>query len=191
MNGPIIVTGTMSAAAPDLARRPVAYRAAARIALAVVLLAYVALITRRAWEAADNVFADYKDSPDGVYLSIGAIMFSAALLVAAAAVVIAWPSARRYGYLVIALLAAIASIVPALLFKWSSAPNDWPWVWVADHGDLGWLRVERGDGHWNYWPYWDAPHSVGVAIQVLLAALAIGAVVQYLRLRRRDRSPTR
>jgi hypothetical protein len=176
----------MSTAVPDLARRPFAHRAATRIAFAVALLAYAALIARRAWEAADNVFADYKDSPDGVYLSIGATMFSVALLIAAAAVVIAWPSARRYGYLVIALLAATASIVPALLFKWSSAPESWPWVWVAANGDLGWLRVERGDGHWNYWPYWDAPHWVGVAIQLLLAAVAVGsAVAGYRHIHRR------
>jgi hypothetical protein len=182
----------MSTAAPDLARRPFAYRAAARIAIAVVLLAYAALITRRAWEAADNVFADYKDSPDGLYLSNGAIMFSVALVIAAVAVVIAWPSARRYSYLVIACVALTASFLPALLFKWSSRPDNWPWVWLADNDfDFGWLRLERGDGHWNYWTYWDAPHRVGLAFQLLLAAVAIAAVVQYLRLRRRDRSPAR
>jgi hypothetical protein len=181
----------MSSVAVHPARRPPPYRAVARITVAALLCAYAALLARRGWEAADNYFADYKDSPDGVYVSQGATMFSVALLIAAAAVVIAWPFARRYGYLVIACLALIASIVPALLFKWDSRPDNWPWVWLADgRYDFGWLRLERGDGHWNYWPYWPAPQWVGVALQLLLAAVVIVSLIGYVRLRH-GRSQTR
>ena len=62
-----------------------------RIAFAALLIALALFSAALAWGALSNLWADYKDSPDSTYLSIGL----PALLIAAAAATAAIRVLRR------------------------------------------------------------------------------------------------
>jgi hypothetical protein len=139
-----------------------------RIALAVPLFALAAFVARRGgWNPlAHGYYADYKDSPDGLYLTMAAIGFALAALCVAIGLLVVSRASRRYGFLVVAILAVTASVLPALLFKWSSKPDTWPWVFGV--GWLGWLHIDV------------RARSVGLLIQAALAAIAVASIVAHL-----------
>ena len=157
-----------------------ANRTLVRIVLAAPLVAWAALIAYRAWNPLyHGCSGQCKDSGGPVCLSMAAVMFAVAVLLATVAAVIASPPARRYGYLVIACLAVIASVLPALFFKWDSRPDSWPWIWIAERRDLGWLRFDQSPRDW-FWAELPSAHWVGVTMQLVLALSAAAAVVAHI-----------
>jgi hypothetical protein len=139
-----------------------------RIALAVPLFALAAFVARRGgWNPlAHAYYADYKDSPEGLYLTMAAIGFALAALCAAIGLLLVSRASRRYGFLVVAALAVAASLLPALLFKWTSKPDTWPWVFGV--GWLGWLHFDV------------RARSIGLLIQAALAAIAVASIAAHL-----------
>jgi hypothetical protein len=71
---------------------------------------------------------------------------------------------------VIAALAIVASALPYLLFKWTSEPDAWPWPYFVEGDGLNWLRFD------------ERPRSHGIAIQVVLAVIAVVAFAAQLAL---------
>jgi hypothetical protein len=104
---------------------------------------------------------------------MAAIALSVAAVLVALGLLIVWPAFRRWGFLLLAALAALAGVLPAVLFKWSSEPDGWPWVWLADSGYLGWIRLEQSPQpfHWV---------EAGVTMQVALAVITAAALVAHV-----------
>jgi hypothetical protein len=72
----------------------VTYRLVARVAIAASLFAVAASVAWHGWNPLRNgYFRDYKDSPDGVYLTMAAVGFSVAALLAAVGLLVIWPRA--------------------------------------------------------------------------------------------------
>jgi hypothetical protein len=175
----------------------VTYRLVARVAIAASLFAVAASVAWHGWNPLRNgYFRDYKDSPDGVYLTMAAVGFSVAALLAAVGLLVIWPRCRRYGSLAVAVLAGTASVLPAFMFKWSSRRETWPWVYITDNGELAWLRFDRPPIGWLRFdqPFDDwltPPHWFGVTMQVALALVAVTALVTYGYLSGLRLSPSR
>jgi hypothetical protein len=137
-----------------------------RLVAAAPFFALAVFFAIRSWNPLGNgYFSSYPDNPDGLYLTIAGVGASVAALFAAAGLVIASRSFRWHGgFLVIAALAVLASALPYVLFKWTTKPETWPWVYFV-HTSTGWLRF--GGSY---------PRSYGIAIQIALALVAVAAV---------------
>jgi len=144
-----------------------------RAAAAAPFFALAALFASRSWDPlANGYFASNRDSPDGVYLTTAGIGLSVAALLAAMGLAIVWAWFRRNGgFLVIAGLAILASLLPLVLFKWTGSPDTWPWPHFVEEG-IGWLQFDP------------LPRAVGVAIQLGLAVVAAAAAAAHVRIRR-------
>jgi hypothetical protein len=140
-----------------------------RRAAAVPLFALAGLFALRSWNPLDGYLDGYRDSPDGVYLTTAGIGMALAALFAAIGLALVSRRFRRHGgFLAIAGLAVVASLLPALLFKWSGSQDTWPWPSFVEEG-IGWLRFDR------------LPRAYGFAIQIGLAVVALTAAVAQVR----------
>ena len=106
------------------------------------------------------------DSPTNLYLTVAATGLALATLLAAIGLLIARPSFRGHGLLIVAAAAAAASVLPFLLFKWTSTPDTWPWVYFMRE----WISLLG---------FAPRPRAVGIALQVVLAAIAASALVGH------------
>ena len=140
-----------------------------RLAAASPFFALAVFFAIRSWNPLGNgYFASYKDSPDGLYLTVTAIGVAIAAIFAAAGLLIAWRGFRTYGgFLVLAAAAFAASVLPYELFKWTTERDSWPWAFFVQDW-IAWLHL--------------APRSraTGIVIQVGLAAVVVGAVLAQL-----------
>ncbi len=149
-----------------------------RLLAATPFAALALLFLMPAWNPLGNgYFADYRDSPTGLYLTIAGIGLTLAALFGAIALTLAWPAfASRGGLLLTAALAVVASVLPYVLFKWTTEPETWPWAHLVQDA-IGWLRF---DGR---------PRSDGLAIQFALAIVAVGSVALHFALRGKRQTP--
>jgi hypothetical protein len=148
----------------------------ARLTGCVLLFGLAAFFAIRSWNPLSNGYLlDYKDSPDGVYLTMAGIGASIAALFAAAGVLVWSRWFRRHGgFLLVAGLATIASVLPYVLFKWTSEPETWPWAFLVQDW-IGWLRFAP------------RPRSDGLLIQAVLAVVVLAAVAgQFVEWSRRE-----
>ena len=140
-----------------------------RLVASAPLFALAVFFAIRSWNPLGNGYLlNYKDSPDGVYVTMAGIGISIAALFAAAGLVFAWPSFRqRGGLLVVAALATIAGVLPYVLFKWTSEPETWPWAFLVDDW-ISWLRFAP------------RPRRDGLVIQAALAAITFAAIAAHV-----------
>jgi hypothetical protein len=131
----------------------------------VPLFALAAFLAARAWFPLEHgYFSTPPDSPPGIYLTVALTALSVAALFAAAGAAILSGWFRRHGgFLVVAGLAVLASVLPYVLFKWTGDSDTWPWAYFVEHG-IASLRFEP------------RPRSYGIAIQIGLAATAAASV---------------
>ena len=150
---------------------------AAQFIAAIPFFALAAFFAVRSWNPLGNgYFASYKDSPDGLYLTVAGTGLAVAAMFAAAGLLIVSRRFRRYGgFVVLAAAAGAASLLPYVLFKWTTRPETWPWAFFMQDW-IAWLRF--------------APRSrsVGIVIQIVLAVVVMAAVAAqwstWWRLRR-------
>jgi len=140
-----------------------------RFAVASPLFALAVFFAIRSWNPLGNgYFSGYKDSPDRLYLTVAAIGVAIAAMFAATGLLVAWRGFRTYGgFVLLAAAAVAASVLPYVLFKWTSEPETWPWAFFVQDW-IGWLHF--------------APRSraVGITIQIGLAVIVAAAVVAQL-----------
>lgn len=84
----------------------------AKLAIAVSLAAIAAFLAWYGGFAIFNVFDEYKDSPDATYIAIGGASLAVAALFASAALLTLSGTRHPLGWLVVALVAAMASALP-------------------------------------------------------------------------------
>jgi hypothetical protein len=84
----------------------------AKLVVVIPLLVIAAFFAWYAGFIISNVFADYKDSPDATYLKIGGACLVISALFAAVALLAVSPTRPRWGWLVLAVLALLASALP-------------------------------------------------------------------------------
>jgi dolichol kinase len=85
---------------------------AAKLATAIPLVLVAAFLAWYGGFIIANVFAEYKDSSDAAYLTIGGASLAVSALFATAALLTVSPSRSRWGWLVLAVLALLASALP-------------------------------------------------------------------------------
>jgi hypothetical protein len=91
--------------------------------LAVLLAAIAAFLVVAAAGALSNLFADYKDSSDAVYIGFGAGYLAVAVLFAAAALQTVSEARHPARWLALALAAMVCSAFPyAALVGWPAYP---------------------------------------------------------------------
>lgn len=140
-----------------------------RVAVASPLFALAVFFAIRSWNPLGNgYFSSYKDSPDGLYLTVAAIGVAIGAMFAATGLLVTWRGFRTYGgFFLLAAAAVAASVLPYVLFKWTSEPETWPWAFFVQEW-IAWLHF--------------APRSraVGITIQIGLAVVVAAAVVAQL-----------
>lgn len=82
-----------------------------RLAIALPLFVVAAFFLWFGGFVISNVFSDYKDSSDVTYLTIGGLSILIAGVFAAAALLMVCPS-RRFGWLLLALVALVVTPLP-------------------------------------------------------------------------------
>jgi len=91
----------------------------AKLAIAVPLAAIAAFLAWYGGFVISNVFDEYKDSPDATYIAIGGASLAIAALFASAALLTLSGTRHPRGWLVVALVAAVASALPyAAMVGW-------------------------------------------------------------------------
>jgi hypothetical protein len=88
---------------------------AVRIVKLVVAVPLVGIAAFFAWYGAfiiSKVFAEYKDSSDATYVTIGGASLAISALFATAALLTVSQARRRWGWLALAVLAGLASVLP-------------------------------------------------------------------------------
>lgn len=96
------------AAPPALSRRTYA----AKLVVGVPLAAIAAFFAWFGGLIISKIFAEYKDSPDATYLTIGGASLAISALFATAALLMVSPTRRRAGWVILAVLALLASALP-------------------------------------------------------------------------------
>ncbi|MDP2673373.1 MAG: hypothetical protein Q8Q00_00495 [Dehalococcoidia bacterium] len=84
----------------------------ARLAAAAVLVGIAGFFAFLAGVIISKVFAEYKDNADAVYIAFGSVALAISALFAAAALLALAPGRHPQGWLVLALVAAVASALP-------------------------------------------------------------------------------
>jgi hypothetical protein len=147
-----------------------------RIAASLPLFAFAVFCVVRSWYPIREGYFSDGDNPDGVYLTVAATGVAIAAVFAAAALLIAWPSFRRYGgFFLLAAAAVAASVLPYLLFKWTTEPETWPWAYLVQNRS-GW-QVPNWLGWRDFAP---RSRSIGIRIQIGLAIVVAVAVAAQL-----------
>jgi len=85
---------------------------AAKLAVAILLVAIAAFFALFGGLIISKIFAEYKDSPDSTYLTIGGASLAISALFATAALLMVSPTRRRAGWAILAVLALLASALP-------------------------------------------------------------------------------
>jgi hypothetical protein len=84
----------------------------AKLAIAIPLGIIAAFLAWYGGFIISKIFADYKDSPDSAYLTIGGASLAVSALFATAALLTVSPARHRRGWLVLAVVALVASAMP-------------------------------------------------------------------------------
>jgi len=147
-----------------------------RIAASLPLFALAVFSLVRSWYPIREGYFSDGDNPDGVYLTVAATGVAIAAMFAAAGLLIAWPGFRRYGgFFLLAVAAAAASVLPYLLFKWTTEPETWPWAYFVQNR-IGW-QVPNWLGWMDFAP---RRRLIGIRIQIGLAIVVAVAVATQL-----------
>ena len=83
-----------------------------RLAAAIVLLATAGFLAFLGSVVISNLWDDYKDSPDAVYIAIGSACLTLSALFAAGALLALVPGKHPRGWMVLAVIAAVTSALP-------------------------------------------------------------------------------
>jgi hypothetical protein len=146
-----------------------------RIAASVPLFALAVFFALRCWYPIRDGFFVYNDNPRGEYLTVAATGGAIAAMFATAGLLIAWRDFWKYGgFLVVAVAAVVASVLPYLLFNYIGVPNEYyrygkwpPWAFFIQDR-IAWLHFAL------------RPRSTGIKIQIGLAVVAAVAVAAQL-----------
>jgi hypothetical protein len=84
----------------------------ARFLLVTPLVVIAAFLAWYGGFIISKIFADYKDSPDSTYLTVGGASLAVSALFATAALLTVSPARHRRGWLVLAVVALVASAMP-------------------------------------------------------------------------------
>ena len=84
----------------------------ARLAAAAVLAGIAGFAAFWGSVIISNVFAEYKDNADAVYIAFGSVALAISALFAAAALLTLMPGRHPQGWLVLAVVTAVASVLP-------------------------------------------------------------------------------
>lgn len=148
-------------------------------AAAASFLTAAFLAVRSWWPLEHGYFSEYPDSPTGLYFTMAGIGVAVAAIFASAGLLLVSRRFRVYGgFLLLAAAAAAASVLPYVLFKWTSVPETWPWAFLVQEA-IGWLQFEP------------RPRSDGIAIQIALCLLVGLALVAQVATWRSGRTRAR
>jgi hypothetical protein len=151
-----------------------------RLAAATLSFLIAAVFLERTWNPLGNGYwSGYRDSPDGLYLTMAAIGGCLATAFLTSGILLLSRRFRVYGgFAVLAAAALIASLLPYVLFKWTSEPETWPWAFLIEDS-IAWLHFAP------------RPRADGIAIQIGLAAVTIGALAAQFAVWRYEKGGSR
>jgi hypothetical protein len=137
-----------------------------RVVVAAALFVVAGFFAFRSWyPLGDGYFSAYKDDPDGLYWTVAGTGLAVAMIFAVSALLVVSRRFRLYGgFLLLGASSVVASVMPYVLFKWTTEDETWPWAFFV-HNSIGWLHF-RG-----------RPESDGLVIQAALGSLAAAAFV--------------
>lgn len=154
-------------------------RSVARLAAAAFLAAAAVYVALLGWRGFHHLFDEDKDSPDSFFWTFGLTFWAASGFLAAAAVVTGVRRAPRLRWLVLAIMAAVASLMPYQVIR-KTTSGDETLRELRDDGYLAWPGVFEDSFGWTGLT-WDPPGWMGYIVHGLLAVVLVIAVLQLAR----------
>jgi len=152
---------------------------AAAASLAAAAL-YVALL---GWRGFHHLFDEDKDSPDSFFWAFGLTFWAASGFLAVAALVTGSRRAPRLAWLLLAIMAVVASLMPYQVIR-AITSGEGMWRELRGDGYLAWPGVIED---WFGWTglTWYPPGWIGYIVHGLVAVVLVISVLQLARTGRR------